>query len=116
MYYAFAAIAGLIALWLIFLFFKQLRELGQYLRWKHPFFYRLYTLAWIACLLGAATVALVVCGDGINNQKYTTNQDELNQILKSAPTQNNFKNPKDYEIALIEYGRKVERESRHSSQ
>ena len=113
MYYAFAVIAGLIALWLIYLFFKQLREFGQYLRWKHPFFYWLYTFAWIAILLGVSTLVLVVCGDAINNQKYTTNQDELNQILKSAPTENNFKNPRDYQIALIEYGRKVERESHH---
>jgi hypothetical protein len=112
MYYAIAAIAALIALWLIYLFFKQLRDLGQYLKWKHPFFYRIYTLCWILSLLGASTVALVVCGDAINSQKYTTSQEELNEILKSAPTENNFKTPKDYQIALIEYGRKVERESR----
>jgi len=113
MYYAIAVIAGLLALWMIYLFFKQLREFGQYLRWKHPFFYRLYTFAWIAGLLGVSTIALLICGNAINNQKYTTSQDKLNQILNAAPTEDNFKNPKDYKIALIEYGRKVERESRH---
>jgi hypothetical protein len=113
MYYAFAAIAGLISLGLIFLFFKQIREFGQYLRWKHPFIYRLYTLSWIICLLGASTVALVVLGDDITTPKYTTSQEELNQILKSAPEEHHFKNKKDYKFALIEYGRKVERESHH---
>jgi hypothetical protein len=113
MYYTFTAIAGLISLWLILLFLKQLRGLAQYLRWHHPFFYRLYTLGWTLCLLGVSTIALIVCGDEINYQKYTTSQDELYQVLQSAPTENNFKNPKDYKIALIEYGRKVERESHH---
>jgi hypothetical protein len=113
MYYAFAAIAAFITLWLMFLFFKQLRQFSQYLRWKHPFCYRIFTLGWIVCLLAASTIALVVSGDRINSQKNPMSQDEYNQILKSAPTEHQFKNPKDYKIALIEYGRKFEREAQH---
>lgn len=111
MYYVFAAIAAAISLWLIILLYKQFVELGRYIKWKHPFFYRLYVFAWILLLLGASTTALVVCGDAINSQKYTTPEDELAKQLESAPIQNNYKTHQDYQIAMIQYGRKIERES-----
>lgn len=113
MYYLFAAIAGVISLWLIILLYKQFIELGRYLKWKHPFFHKLYVLGWIVLLLGISTIALIMCGEAINNQKYTTPEDELAKQLQAAPIQNNYKTPRDYQIAMIQYGRKVERESRH---
>ncbi len=111
MYYVFAAIAGVISLWLIILLYKQFLELGRYIKWKHPFFYRLYVFAWIILLLGASTTALIMCGDAINNQKYTTSEDELAKQLQAAPLQHNYKTPRDYQVAMILYGRKIERES-----
>lgn len=111
MYYLFAAIAGVISLWLIILLYKQFLELGRYIKRKHPFLYKLYFFAWIIFLLGASTTALIMCGDAINNQKYTTPEDELAKQLQAAPLQNNYKTPRDYQIAMIQYGRRVERES-----
>ena len=113
MYYAFAAIAAIVSLWLIILLYKQFMELGRYIKWKHPFLYRLYVFAWIVVLLGASTTALIMFGDQINEQKYTTSDDELAKQLQDAPTQNNYKSMRDYQIAMIRYGRKIERESHH---
>ena len=112
MYYFFAAIAGAISLWLIVLLYKQLQELGRHLRWKHPFFHKIYVLAWIVLLLGLSTTALIMFGDSINNQKYTTPDIELAKQLEDAPRPNNYKSSRDYQIAMIQYGRKIERESR----
>lgn len=113
MYYLFAAISGVISLWLIILLYKQFIELGRYLKWKHSFFYRLYGLAWILLLLGSSTTALIMAGDAINNQKYTSPESELAKQLEAAPRQNNYKTPRDYQIAMIQYGRSIERESKH---
>lgn len=111
MYYLFAAIAGAISLWLIVLLYKQFRELGAYLRWKHPFLHKLYGMCWILLLLGASTTVLIMFGDAINSQKYTTPESEIAKELEDAPRQNNYKTPRDYQIAMIQYGRKIERES-----
>ena len=111
MYYFFAAIAGAISLWLIILLYKQFQELGRHLKWKHPFFHKLYVLTWIVLLLGVSTTALIMCGETINNQKYTTPESELAKQLEDAPHQNSYKSPRDYQIAMIQYGRKIERES-----
>lgn len=93
--------------------YKQFVELGRYIKWKHPFLYRLSVFAWIVLLLGASTTALILLGDQINNQKYTTPEDELAKQLQAAPVQSKYKAPRDYQIAMIQYGRKIERESRN---
>ena len=113
MYYLFAAIAGAITIWLIILLYKKFTEFGRYIKWKHPFFYRLYVFAWIFLLLGGSTTALVVCGDTINNEKYTIPEEEIAKLLQSAPNQNEYKSQQDYQVAMIQYGRKIERESQH---
>ena len=51
-------------------------------------------------------------GDSINNQKYTTPDIELAKQLEDAPRPNNYKSSRDYQIAMIQYGRKIERESK----
>lgn len=111
MYYLFAAVAGVISLWFIILLYKQFVELGRYLKWKHPFFHKLYVLGWITLLLGGSTTVLIMCGEAINNQKYITPESELAKQLESAPRPNNYKTPRDYQIAMIQYGRKIERET-----